>query len=242
MRIRSRLVLGLCGLALSVPAPAPVAAAQDDEGQEAVASAPSAQPMPAPANSTASHHHKGLFGWRHCVECQRAYVKAHDGVDIPPPPGYPGAMGGTIVGGPMMVGNPGAAGYAVVGPGGALEAPGYAVVGEPMPPGSPAPIGVARATQLPSADARTAAMAARAGSRPYDPTVAQTALPPAQVALASPARDRPHVISHLFGLPRLGRHWEHRAERRRETHAAISYGDSNQKVTELPASIVYSKK
>ena len=32
------------------------------------------------------HTHKGLFGRRHCVECQRAYVKAHDGVDVPAPP------------------------------------------------------------------------------------------------------------------------------------------------------------
>ena len=38
------------------------------------------QPVPA------QHHHKGLFGWRHCVECQRARVKRTTGSIFRRPP------------------------------------------------------------------------------------------------------------------------------------------------------------
>ncbi len=75
MRIRARLLLGLYGLVLVVPTIAAAAPLSDDEAGYAVAGG---QPAPQPA----PHHHKGLFGRRHCVECQRAYVKAHDGVDV----------------------------------------------------------------------------------------------------------------------------------------------------------------
>ena len=86
MRIHSRLLLGMFGLALAVPTVAVAAPFGDDEGTYA---APGGQPQP----QTTPHHHKGLFGRRHCVECQRAYVKAHDGVDVPaPPPIESGAM------------------------------------------------------------------------------------------------------------------------------------------------------
>jgi hypothetical protein len=147
-----------------------------------------------------------------------------------------------VVSGPMMVNDPRAAGYAVVGPGGMEGAPGYAVVGGSGAPGDPTPIGVARATLNPWADPRMAAMSARPGSRPYDPAVAPSSMPPAQVALADPVHNRPHIISHLFGVPRFGRHWRQREEQRREQHAAIAYGESTQKVTEVPASVVFGKK
>jgi hypothetical protein len=94
-----------------------------------------------------AHEHHGLFGWRHCVECQRARVKRRDGVDVPPPPSLgPGmAMPGqavatsggrcaaceaAAVSGPVMAVDPHAPGYAVGGgPAGmAGGAPGYAVV------------------------------------------------------------------------------------------------------------------
>ncbi len=106
------------------------------------------------------HHHKGLFGRRHCVECQRAYAKAHDGVDVPaPPPLEPGMQGGAVVQGgancPTCQGNMVASGpvsghelhapgYAVVGGPGGPDAPGYAVVGEAMVGSEPAPVGVAK--------------------------------------------------------------------------------------------------
>ncbi len=78
MRFLASLGLGCSGLALVF-----AAVARGDE------------PAPPPANYVAPqnmqtsgnpHHHKGLFAWRHCVECQRAWAKKHDGVDIPPRP------------------------------------------------------------------------------------------------------------------------------------------------------------
>ena len=79
MRIRARLLLGMFGLVLVVPT---IAAAAPQGGDDAGYAASGGQTPSQPA----PHHHKGLFGRRHCVECQRAYVKAHDGVDIAAPP------------------------------------------------------------------------------------------------------------------------------------------------------------
>jgi hypothetical protein len=204
---------------------------------------------PAMAPAPATHQHKGLFAWRHCVDCQRAYVKAHDGIDVPPPPGYPGAagmpgQGQTIVTGPMVVNDPHAAGYAVVGPGadGAEAAPGYAVVGGPASGAEPVPIGMARATQNPWTDPRMAATAHRPGAGPYDPAVVPSSLPPAQSAMSGPGHDRPHVISHMLGLPMIGKLRRERAEKRREHHASIAYGDATQTLKELPASMVYGRR
>ena len=101
MRFRARFGLGLCGLTLFA---AGVAKADDaavppkNGAAPALASAPATARGDVPesrkpadrlvrtASQAAGHHHKGLFGWRHCVECQRAWVKKHDGVDVPPPP------------------------------------------------------------------------------------------------------------------------------------------------------------
>src|SRR5262249_29156045 len=99
-------------------------------------------------NQVPPHHHKGLFGWRHCVECQRAYAKSRYGVDVPPPPSFaptmamqgqvvsaPGtrctACEGTVVSGPVVVSDPHAPGYTVVGGPTVMagDAPGYAVAG-----------------------------------------------------------------------------------------------------------------
>ena len=192
MRFRARFRLGLCGVALftagvakaddaAVPAkngaapalasaPAP---ARGDTPASAVdiASATArgdahqvASTGPAPASQAAGHHHKGLFGWRHCVECQRAWVKKHDGVDVPPPPsGLPASVAnvpgsvvrgpaaadhghgigcsacqdGTVVGGPATVVESYPPGHAVSG--GQVMAgnypPGYAVSGGNFAPG-----------------------------------------------------------------------------------------------------------
>ncbi len=203
------------------------------------------QPVPA------QHHHKGLFGWRHCVECQRARVKAHDGIDIPPPPSQAGMVyqGPAMVTGPMVMNDPRGvvvngsqeAGYAVIGPGGPEDAAGYAIVGGPGSSAEPTPIGLARGGMNPWADPRMAAMSPRPGAGPYDPAVVPSALPPAQSAMSGPGHDRPHILSHVFSIPRFGAHREEREERQREKHAAIAYGDPTQKVTELPASVVYGK-
>lgn len=296
MRVRSRWVLGLCGLAMSVPAastssaqegqpsdPAPSAAMPSPGGAPVITLQQSAEPQPAsgampaglaampptmsgPASGPSSmpgpgmastagaapaHHHHGLLGRRHCVECQRARAKAVDGVDVPPPPGYPGApgmaAGETIISGPVVVsehvvgaGDPQAPGYAVVG--GPESAPGYAVVGGGMPASEPTPIGVARGGQNPPVDPRMAAAMARPGGGSYDPSVMPTSVPTPPTPMSGPGHNRPHVISHLLGLPILGKHHEERVEKRRELHASEAYGDSGQKVTDLPASMVYDRK
>ena len=79
MRFLARISAGLCGLALVTSA---MVKADDP------APPPSDATVPQAAQVT-GHHHKGLFGWRHCVECQRAYAKKHYGVDVPPRPRPP---------------------------------------------------------------------------------------------------------------------------------------------------------
>jgi hypothetical protein len=255
MRVHARLVLVLFGLAMAVPAW--VMAAPLGDGDPA---AEQASPQPPP------HKHNGLFGWRHCVICQRARAKAESGVDVPPPPSLgpaagmqgpvagvhdhvmlaPGAacsacQGQVVVTGPTTIIENPAPGYAVMGaPAGA--APGYAVVGGPAGLGAdPAPIGVARNSQPPLADPRMAAAGPRPGASPYDPAVVPTSLPPSQVALAGPGHDRPHIIGHILGFPKLGQHRHEREEKERQKHAAIAYDQVNRPVTELPASMVYNK-
>jgi hypothetical protein len=112
------------------------------------------------------------------------------------------------------------------------------VVGEGVQGFDPAPIGVFRAGQGQGA---MAAMNARPGGSLYDASVVPTGLPPAQVALAGPGRNRAHVISHLFGIPNFGKAWRDRSDKERQKHAAISYDQPNPTVTELPASLVYKK-
>jgi hypothetical protein len=198
------------------------------------------------------HHHKGLFGWRHCVECQRAHVKQHDGVEVPPPPGMPAmagmaVQGETVVTGPVVfidaqgqeVKDPRSAGFAVVGPGSESSAAGVAVVGGAEPSAEPVPIGVARGGQNPLADPRMASMSRAPGAGSYDASVVPTSIPQAQEAMGGPGHDRPKIISHLFGLPMLGWHRRQAEEQERRQHAAIAYGDSSQKVTEVPASVIY---
>jgi hypothetical protein len=54
--------------------------------------------------------------------------------------------------------------------------------------------------------------------------------------------NRPHIISHLFGLDAIGRRGREERERRnREKHASISYQPHTGPVTELPASLVYGR-
>jgi len=247
MRIRARVLLGLYGLVLAVPTIAAAAPLGDDEAGYATAGG---QPP--------SHHHKGLFGRRHCVECQRAYVKSHDGVDVAAPPSLP--PGATIRGpvlaaqvetctvcqgsgntsGHIMTADASAPGYAVVDGQGMMasaNAPGYAVVGGVMAGADPSPIGVSRAGQ----DPRMAAMGPRPGAGAFDPSVVPTSIPPAQVALSGPGHDRPHVIGHLLGIPKFGGIRREREDKERQKHAAIAYDQPGAKVTEVPASVVYGK-
>ena len=76
----------------------------------------------------------------------------------------------------------------------------------------------------PYGDPRMAAMGSRPGAGgSYDPSVMPTSVPPAQVAMQGPGHDRPHIISHLLGLPKLGQIRREREEKEREKHAAIAY-------------------
>jgi hypothetical protein len=251
MRLSARLLPGICGLALALPATVTAAPLGGDEAPSVPAGAQAEQPKP--------HHHKGLFGRRHCVECQRAYVKSHDGIDIPPPPelgpmaGAPGhvhasqtencltCQGGVVVSGPTNVGDAHAPGYAVVNgsPTAGPDAAGYAVVGEALTGPDPSPIGVSRSRLAAGVDPRMNAMGPRTGAGPLDQSVVPTSMPPAQVALANPSSNRPHVISHLFGIPKFGQARRDRENAERQKHAAISYDQPNRAVTELPASVVY---
>ncbi|MGZ3432630.1 MAG: hypothetical protein ACXWN0_13230, partial [Isosphaeraceae bacterium] len=89
MRFLARLGLGLWGLALVTSA---VVKADDPAAPPSDAAVPQAAQV-------AGHNHKGLFGWRHCVECQREYAKKRHGVDVPVPPSTAAAaaMAGTTV-------------------------------------------------------------------------------------------------------------------------------------------------
>ena len=249
MRFRARLVLGFYGVALAVPAVVMAGPLGDDEP------APGTMVM-APAVQSAPHHHKGIFGRRHCVECQRAYAKAHDGVDVPAPPSLepgvqgqvisqgaycPTCQGNMVMSGPATGHEAPAPGYAVVGGPAGGEVPGYAVVGEAMVGSEPVPVGVSKMRTKNASDPRMAAMGGRPGSGPLDPAVVPTNLPPAQAAVVSSSGGRPHIISHLFGLPMMGAHRREREDREREKHASIAYGQNEQAVTELPASVVYGK-
>ncbi|APW61113.1 hypothetical protein [Paludisphaera borealis] len=271
MRFPTRFGPGLLAMALAAPLTASAVAQQAggyapsapiilnqapegyQQGMEAVAPAPAAK-----------HNHKGLLGWRHCTECQRARAKAESGVDVPPPPsaapqgrvvhqghnhgnqaigstGCAACEAGAVVVGPVTVTEADAypAGHAVAS--GEMMASGmpagHAVVGGP----DPAPVGVSRSSQgnLTPFNAM-AAGGPRPGQR--DPSVMPTSMIPAQTALGGPVGGRPRIISHLLGLPDLRRlHRDSNAYKSREGHAMISYEDGAGPVTELPASMVYDK-
>ena len=177
--------------------------------------------------------------------------KAADGVDIPPPPGFAGAQvmapGETIVSGPVVVSerivsadDPHAPGYAVVG-GQETAAPGYAVVNgrgrTPIRPRSAWPVAPRRCRRIPAWPARC--------------RVRRRALRPGRHAVQHPAgtdrdgrsgaRSPPHHQSYLRAA-QAGQALRRACRAKRGEHAAIAYGDSGQKVTDLPASVVYKQK
>jgi len=237
------LIPGLLGLALAVSSSAGAVAHEPESESKA----------PAPA---ANHQHKGLMGWKHCVECQRARAMARDGVNVPPPPtalppgatvqhighgahdGHIHAEGVIIEEGPIVLeeGYAYPPGQAVVGGGPNLASmpAGRALVGGP----EPAPVGVSRASE--GNFTPVGNMAAAGALR--DPSVTPTSIPPAQTAVGGTTGARPRIISHLFGLPDLRRlRKDRQAYELREGHASIPYGDPSAPVNELPASMVYGK-
>ncbi|MDR3636840.1 MAG: hypothetical protein P4L84_23750 [Isosphaeraceae bacterium] len=244
MRSLARLSPALFGLALALPA----VCLADSYG---------------PTTAAPEKHHRGLFRTCMCVDCQRARVKAKDGVDVPAPPPVPSnivsvgdsrsmpvevskraMMGtknqdcvacreGTIVGAPVMMADGNAPGRAVVGG----VAPGYAVVGGAYPLTEPAPIGTVRG---PASNKTKNAVAGRRGKK--DDSVATTQFS-SPTPVPGTTHNPPHVIRHLFGLDAIGRHTAEELERRhREKHASIAYGPQKaEPVVDLPASVVYKQ-
>ena len=224
MRILARFGLGLCAAWCSASRPA--ARAGDTPAPPDPAAAAEAQ---APG-----HHHKGLFGWRHCVECQRAVGqearwrgRASSPVDLagrrdprpgrfmqhgtPRRPARPARPGDVIVG-PVTTSTQSARargrGRAGRWP---RTAPGYAVVG-----GATArrwrvwTRSGRRGTSGPGPrwdGPRMAAGGPRPGSAaPMIRRSMPSSMIPAQTALDSAPTGRPHVISHLFGFGGISRH------------------------------------
>jgi hypothetical protein len=214
----------------------------------------------APGADPNTHNHKGLFGRRHCVACQRAAAKRESGIDVPPPPGMAGDPTAHIhgvgiteancpkckalgVGTVRMVNEPGSKpGFAVVD---GREKPGFAVVNGADPQAEPSPIGVARGGQIPWAGNRMAATPAGAGpGRGYDPAVIPSSVAPAQVPVADPSHNRPHIIGHVLGISQIRRDIKKYREDRLDnsaSHASIRYDQPETAVTQLPASMVYGK-
>lgn len=248
MRSLARLSPALLGLALAIPT-----AAQADSYGSTAASTKKTKTASSP------QHHRGLFRHCMCPDCQRARVKARDGVEVPAPPPIPAnivsvgddrafsakmsrskvfgrknegcvtCQQGTIVGAPITMTNE-APGRAVVG-----GAPGYAVVGNALPLTEPSPIG---RVQGPASNRMTTAAASPRGKK--DPSLATTGFA-SPTPLAPPTHNPPHIIRHLFGLDAIGHRSAEKLERmRREKHASIAYGPQNTgPVTDLPASLVY---
>ena len=188
---------------------------------------------------------------RLCNDCQRALMTKRDGVEIPPVPPMPDGM---------MVNT---------GPCSKCKRPILVVREEVMPPpsyfkvrspGSDAPSGVAVASDAPAMGNSALVSAEPFPIGVYQPKVAAAAkpgmpgtsdgsvmttsatLPPASNPIAPPGHNRPHVISHLFGLSELGKQGAaERARKAEERHASIQYGPASQTVDELPAKMVYGK-
>ena len=201
MRVHGRLLLGMFGLAIAVPSVAVAAPFGDDAASMPVAGQPEAQAQREP------HHHQGLFGRRHCVECQRAYVKAHDGIDIPaPPPVEPGAMvhnhamaapgsscaacqGNAVVTGPVVDGRRACArlrrGWRSRGDG-QRRRPGLCGRERDRPSARIRPRSASRARPRQGMAIRAWRRWALVRRGSYDPSVMPTSIPPAQVAIPGP--------------------------------------------------------
>jgi hypothetical protein len=141
-----------------------------------------------------------------------------------------------------------------------LNQPGYAIAGGTVPTptlapsAEPTPIGViqnryAFQYQGPGMGAPgVAATGGPAGRSPGrrgpgagDPAVMPTSFAPDPYDPIG--HNRPHILTHLFGLDALGhRSREERERRAREKHASISYDPLSQsRVGDLPAKMVYGR-
>jgi hypothetical protein len=246
MRVLARIGCTMAGLAVAAPA----SAWADPPVYYAPAPAGMAAPAPAPANPPHKHKRSLFGGEKLCPDCQRARVKMQDGVNVPPPPPLPNTVANTgtctacgghthmVVSGPVTVG-PGAPGMVMAQNGVTVggEAPGYAVVGS-----DPTPVGVVQ-PRYAAAPVPPGFGAGRPGMAPgpRDPSVMMSGYSPAPVE--PPGVNRPHILTHLFGVSALGRHHREERERREEAkHASIPYGPQPAPaVNDLPARMVYGR-
>jgi hypothetical protein len=213
---------------------------------------PGAETKPTP-DGPKHRHRRTLFGREIlCPDCQRAKVKAEDGVDIPPPPPLPspGSMvqegrceqceqAGAVASG-LVVPGPMRPGLVVSGPRVVQgnDPPGHAVVGgDPIVAAEPSPIGLAQSRM--AAVGASMPAAGRPAKGPSDREVMPSGFSP----IAPPESNRPHIFEHAFGLSAIGRRAREERERRaRERHASIAYDQKEPKVTELPASMVNGRR
>ncbi len=253
MRCLSRIGLALLGLSLAAP-PASQAGAPFMNGSY---TPPSKPQEPAKADQ-GRRGNDPQPDEALCPDCQRAQLMAR-GIAVPPPPPPPdGVIVGarpcpkchkpasytvmtpermgrpTTAAAPMMVVSGEAPGRAVVG---GEMMPGYAVVGGTVPMSEPAPVGVMRTNYAGPAAGRPSPMD-RAAMGP---------VPAAPTPSGAVGDNRPHILAHLFGISAMRRDLresrEARQERKREMHAATTYGPQDPStVSELPASMVYGRR
>jgi hypothetical protein len=238
MRRLTPLRLAVLGLALAVPA----VARADDPPQAPVGTptAPAAtQPNPAAAPKPRGHW---LRKPRMCPQCQYKAALAA-GLPVPPPP-------------PPVVGSSTAVCTACYGqghPAGMAAAPtaatGYAAVGgdgsEGMMAGpEPAPIGVVQTSFGPAMGAGPAMPGApgyAAVGGGYNPAAGGPVPPPSEPFVGH-SHDRPHILTHMLFMRNNGGLFGAIAARKRDAHAAIRYDSPENTVTELPSSMVFSRR
>jgi hypothetical protein len=228
MRRLAHFSMALLGLALAIPASA---LGFDDP----------------PASNPAPHKH-GLFKKAHdCPACAAAKAAHHHVAPVPAQSpmvlpegskitGCAHSSNGVCAACRKILESPGQ--IVMVAPANVVaaapaSAPGHAVVADTS---EPMPVGLMRTDYRPGTPGAPGAPAPAASS----PTNGRDPFMPPK------PESRPHILSHLFGFADV-RNDVHTAvasrdRKKRETHAAIAYGENASKVEDLPASMVYGKK
>jgi hypothetical protein len=235
MRRLAHISMALLGLALAIPA---TALGFDDP----------------PASSPAPHKHGLFHRAKDCPACSSAkaaqaaihVVQAPAPAPAPPPMMLP--EGSKITGcahsangvcaacrkileapGQIVMVAPGAPANAVAAA--PAAAPGRVVIADTS---DPMPVGLMRTDYHPGAPGTPGAPSMSVPANGRDPF-----MPPKP-------ESKPHILSHLFGFADVGNDVRtaaaSRDRKKREAHAAISYGENASKVEDLPASMVYGKK
>lgn len=137
--------------------------------------------------------------------------------------------------------NPNQSGLAYVGMGSELYGQpamgGYGMMSgtEPMPIGIMQTGYAAHSAHMPHAALATGHQAAA-------PSMANLPAAPMGVSSSSPGINRPALVSHVLGLPKLGGWSRAREARRREAHAAIRFDNVPSTVSSIPAAWVHGQR